>query len=378
MEGPALKEGELYAYHSGAPAEEPYNAGLKELLGTANRLFAGLGLGAVATETRTRNPRREPRKTENLVAAYEQALVRQGERHPRLVALDTDLIKDCGLVSFARRFPDRFVECGIAEQDMVSMASGMARRGALPVVHSFACFLSARPNEQIYNQCSEGTKVVYVGSLAGLLPGGPGHSHQSVRDISALRGVANLSLVEPCLETEVHALLDHAVNTATDSTYLRLVSVKWPVPFAYPNQHRVETGRGWVVRDGTDAVVFGYGPWLLANAYEAAEEIEQSSGASVRLVNLPWLNRVDLRWLREVIGGRRYILTLDNHYLKGGQGEMLATAIAELTLEPTPRILRVGVMALPECGTNDEVLAHHRLDVASLVKSMRYVVPQIA
>jgi len=378
MEGPAMKEGELYAYHSGAPPEEPYTAGLKELLAAANGLFAELGLGSVATDVRTRNPRREPRKTENLVAAYEQALVRQGERNPHLVALDADLIKDCGLLSFAKRFPARFVECGIAEQDMVSMAGGMARRGVLPVVHSFACFLSARPNEQIYNQCSEGTKVIYVGSLAGLLPGGPGHSHQSVRDISALRGVANLSLVEPCLESEVHALVDYAVNAAPDSMYLRLVSVKWPVPFAYPHQHRVEPGRGWVVRDGGDAVVFGYGPWLLANAFEAAEEVEQSTGAGIRLVNLPWLNRVDPRWLREVIGGRRYILTLDNHYLKGGQGEMLATAIAELALEPTPRILRVGVMALPECGTNDEVLAHHRLDVASLIKNMRSVIPQIA
>jgi transketolase len=378
MEGPALEPGTLYAYHSGAPKEEAYIAGLQELLASANRLFAELGLGEVATETQVRNPRREPRSTENLIAAYEQALVRQGDRHPNLVALDADLIKDCGLVSFAKRFPDRFIECGIAEQDMVSMAGGMARRGALPVVHSFACFLAARPNEQIYNQCSEGTKVIYVGSLAGLIPGGPGHSHQSVRDISALRGVANLSLVEPCVEGEVHALLDYAVNTAPDSMYIRLVSVKWPVPFSYPHHHKVETGRGWVVRDGSDAVVFGYGPWLLANAFEAADEVEQSTGASIRLVNLPWLNRVDPRWLREVIGGRRYILTLDNHYLKGGQGEMLATAIAELALEPTPRILRVGVTALPECGTNDEVLAHHKLDVASLVKSMRYVVPQIA
>jgi transketolase len=378
MEGPALKAGELYAYHSGAPKEEAYTAGVTELLATANRLFADLGLGSVDTQVITRNPRREPRSTENLIAAYELALVRQGDRHPNLVALDGDLIKDCGLVSFAKRFPDRFIECGIAEQDMASMAGGMARRGALPVVHSFACFLSSRPNEQIYNQCSEGTKVIYVGSLAGLIPGGPGHSHQSVRDISALRGVANLSLVEPCLEAEVHALLDYAVNAAPDSVYLRLVSVKWPVPFDYPHHHKIEPGRGWVVRDGSDAVVFGYGPWLLANAFEAADEVEQSTGASIRLVNLPWLNRVDPRWLREVIGGRRYILTLDNHYLKGGQGEMLATAIAELALEPTPRILRVGVTSLPECGTNDEVLAHHKLDVASLVKSMRYVVPQIA
>jgi len=378
MEGPATEEGELYGYHSGAPGEQQYTDGLAELLASANGLFAELGLGPVGTETRVRNPRRESRKTDNLIAAYEQALLWQGERHRNLVVLDADLVKDCGLVPFSKRYRDRFVECGIAEQDMVSMAGGMARRGVLPVVHSFACFLSARPNEQIYNQCTEGTKVIYVGSLAGLIPGGPGHSHQSVRDISALRGVPNLSLLEPSLEAEVHALVDYAVNTAPDSIYLRLVSVKWPMPFPYPSHHRVEVGKGWVIRDGTDAIVFGYGPWLLANAFEAAEEIEKISGASIRLVNLPWLNRIDPRWLREVVGGRRSIVTLDNHYLKGGQGEMVATAIAELGLEPTARVLRVGVMALPECGTNDEVLAHHKLDVTSLVSSLRRAVPQIA
>jgi transketolase len=378
MEGPAMKAGELYGFHSGAPKEEHYTAGLAELLATANGMFAELGLGSVRTESRTRSPRREPRKTDNLISAYEHALLREGQRRQNLVVLDADLIKDSGLVSFARRFPDRFIECGIAEQDMVSMAAGLARRGYLPVVHSFASFLSARPNEQIYNQCSEGSRVIYVGSLAGLLPGGPGHSHQSVRDISALRGMPHMTLLEPALEAEVNALLDYAVNHAPDSVYLRLVSVKWPMPFSYPAHHKVEFGRGWVVRDGSDAVVFAYGPWLLANAFEAAEEIERSSGASIRLVNLPWLNKIDLRWLREVIGGRRSIATLDNHYLKGGQGEMIAAAVAEIGLEPSARVLRVGVTALPVCGTNDEVLVHHRLDVASIVKSLRHVVPLIA
>jgi transketolase len=378
MEGPAMAAGELYGYHSGAPGERQYTEGLGELLVSANSMFAELGLGEVKTETRHRSPRREPRKTDNLIAAYEQALLWQGERHRNLVVLDADLVKDCGLVHFSKRYPDRFVECGIAEQDMVSMAGGMARRGVLPIVHSFACFLSARPNEQIYNQCSEGSKVIYVGSLAGLIPGGPGHSHQSVRDISALRGVPHLSLLEPCMEAEVHALVDFAVNTAPDSIYLRLVSVKWPIPFDYPSHHKVEMGKGWIVRDGNDAICFGYGPWLMSSAFEAAEEIEKSTGASIRLVNLPWLNRIDPRWLREVLGGRRSIVTLDNHYLKGGQGEMVATAIAELGLEPAARVLRVGVMALPQCGTNDEVLAHHRLDVSSLVSSLRRAVPQIA
>jgi transketolase len=375
MEGPAMKAGDLYGYHSGAPNEQHYTAGLAELLASANDLFTELRLGSVRTETRTRSPRREPRKTENLVAAYEQALVTQGERHPRLIAFDADLIKDCGLLAFAKRFPDRFVECGIAEQDMVSMAAGMARRGALPVVHSFACFLSARPNEQIYNQCSEGSKVIYVGSLAGLLPGGPGHSHQSVRDISALGAVPNLTLVEPSTEAELHALFGYLVNTLPSSAYLRLVSVKWPMPFEYPSGQRVEVGTGWVVRDGSDAVAFGYGPWLLANAYEAAAELERSTGASVRLVNLPWLNRVDAGWLRDVVGSCRSIVTLDNHYVRGGQGDLLATAVAELGLEPSARVTRVGLMELPVCGTNDEVLAYHRLDVAGLANRLRHAVP---
>ena len=155
------------------------------------------------------------------------------------------------------------------------MACGLARRGALPIVHSFACFLSARPNEQIYNQCSEGSKVIYVGSLAGLLPGGPGHSHQSVRDISALGSVPNLLMAEPAVADEVHALFDYLVSTAAESSYLRLVSVKWPVPFAYPAGQRCSQVRAGSCARGSDLVVFGYGPWLLSNAWHAAEELQQ-------------------------------------------------------------------------------------------------------
>jgi transketolase len=373
-----MKAGELYGFHSGAPNEQSYAAGVAELLSAANALFRELGLGTVATDTRTRNPRREPRQTDNLIGAYERALVEQAERHPTLMALDADLVKDCGLITFARRFPERFVECGIAEQDMASMAAGMARRGVLPVVHSFACFLAARPNEQIYNQCSEGSKVIYVGSLAGLLPGGPGHSHQSVRDIGALGSVPNLVLAEPCCEAEVGVLLDTLVNAVTESAYLRLVSVKWPMPFAYPRQHSPRVGVGWTVKDGSDLVVFGYGPWMLANAFEAARQLEEETGVSIRLVNLPWLNRVDLTWLREAIGTCRSVVTLDNHYLHGGQGEMVGAAIAELALDRSPRLTRVGVASLPECGTNDEVLAYHHLDIASLVQAFRGALPQSA
>jgi transketolase len=378
MEGPATKAGDLYGFHSGAPSEQSYTAGLAELLAAANTIFAELGLRTVATETRIRNPRREPRQTDNLIAAYERALVEQAERHPTLMALDADLVKDCGLITFAQRFPDRFVECGIAEQDMASMAAGMARRGALPVVHSFACFLAARPNEQIYNQCSESSKVIYVGSLAGLLPGGPGHSHQSVRDIGALGSIPGLVLAEPSCEAEVGALVDTLVNTIEESAYLRLVSVKWPMPFTYPHHHTPRVGVGWTVKEGSDLVVIGYGPWMMASAFDAARQLELEAGVSIRLVALPWLNRVDRSWLRQTVGTCRSLVTLDNHYVKGGQGEMIGAAIAELGLESAPRLTRLGVTELPECGTNDEVLAYHHLDVPSLVQAFRGALPSSA
>jgi transketolase len=377
MEGPAMKPGALYDYHSGAPNEDEYARGSKELLARAGQVFHDLGLGPLQTATGQRPPRKQPLKVERLVSAYTEALLDEARRNPAIIVLDADLVKDCGLVPFAQEFPHRFVECGIAEQDMVSMACGMARRGALPVAHSFACFLAARPNEQIYNQCSESSKVIYVGSLAGLLPGGPGHSHQSVRDISALGAVPNLILVEPCTEVEVKALVRFLVNRTAESSYLRLVSLGWPVPFALPADYSVELGRGTIVRDGSDAVAFGYGPWLLANAYEAAGAIEQTTGVGIRLVNLPWLNRIDRSWLRETIGDRRLVITLDNHYVHGGQGQMVAAAVAELGLEPTPRVVRIGVTALPECGTNEEVLAHHGLDVAGLVKRLTHAMPQV-
>ena len=123
---------------------------------------------------------------EYVVDAYGEELVRLGAEHPELVVLDADLASDCRIRAFEVAYPDRFVECGIAEQDMVSTAARLARHGLLPVANSFASFLASRANEQIYNQASERSKVVYALHYAGLVPAGPGKSHQSIRDISLL------------------------------------------------------------------------------------------------------------------------------------------------------------------------------------------------
>src|SRR5262245_62224560 len=125
MEGPAMRAGELYQYHSGAPNEDEYARGSKELVDAAQTLLASHQLSPLRLVERARMPRKPVLAVQRLVAAYSRALVDQASRNSRIVALDADLVKDCGLIEFREKFPDRFVECGIAEQDMVSMACGM-------------------------------------------------------------------------------------------------------------------------------------------------------------------------------------------------------------------------------------------------------------
>ena len=114
----------------------------------------------------------------------------------------------------------------------------------MPLVHSFACFLASRPTEQIYNNASERTKVIYVGSLAGLLPGGPGHSHQAVNDISVLGAIPGMELVEPSCGAEVAPLLDHLLHRHKGSGYLRLVSIPCDIPYTLPPDYRATAGEG--------------------------------------------------------------------------------------------------------------------------------------
>jgi transketolase len=305
------------------------------------------------------------------VDAYGEALAAVAEDEGRLVALDADLYLDTGLIPFRQRFPERFVECGIAEQDMVSQAGAMALAGLLPAVHSFACFLAARPNEQIYNNATEGTKILYVGSLAGLVPGGPGHSHQSVRDISALGAMPGMALVEPSSDHEARLAVEWAVREAPGSVYIRLVSVAWELGFEPLRPERLVPGRGEVVREGRDGLLVAAGPVMLSQAWAAAGMLA-SRGREVGVVALPWLRDVDGGWLREVACDVP-IFCLDNHYTTGGQGDAVLAALA--TDPGAPPVHKLGVDRIPECGTNDEVLRAHRLDAASVAERVEAALP---
>ncbi|NEO38085.1 MAG: transketolase [Moorea sp. SIOASIH] len=359
-------EDNLYRFHSGAPDDEAYTKGVAELIAAANTQLEQIGASPLAVEMVSYAKPALVDGAQRLVSAYSKALVAKAERNQDLVVLDADLMLDCGLIPFKDKFPKRFFECGIAEQDMVSQAGGMALKGLLPIVHSFACFLSTRPNEQIYNNATERTKIIYVGSLAGLLPGGPGHSHQSVRDISALGAIPNMVMIEPANEAEVSLALDYCLHRTISSCYIRLVSIPCQIPYQLPEDYQLELGQGIALTEGRDAILFGYGPVLLPQAYQAAQLLAQNHGITLKVVNLPWLNFVDLDWLEQILQGYSWVFTLDNHYVIGGQGDRIVSGLAELGLSGQIQVRQFGVLDIPKCGQNQEVLRAHRLDAESL------------
>ncbi len=339
----------LYGFHSGAPSDEDYENGVAQL-------HARLGTVTLADAPPADPPPAPPARPQRLVAAYGEALAQAGARRADLVAMDGDLYLDTGLIAFRAAHPDRYLECGIAEQDMVSQAGAMALAGLLPAVHSFACFLAPRADEQIYNNASEGTKVLYAGSLAGIVPGGPGHSHQSVRDIAIFGSVTGMALIEPFCEAEATSAVAWAVDEATGPVYIRLVSVPWDLGFEVPALTFV-AGRGNVLRPGSDVMFVTTGPVMVSQAWAAADLLA-AEGTSAGVIALPWLRGVDGAWLADAVGGAA-VVTIDNHALDGGQGAAL------------PATLRLGIDRVPACGRNDEVLRAHGLDAAGIAEAVR-------
>ncbi|OGC89189.1 MAG: transketolase [candidate division Zixibacteria bacterium RBG_16_53_22] len=360
----------MYRFHSGAPDASSYRLAAQEIMARLQQRMSDASVAALDFETIEREATPAPPATaQRLIPAYTRALLEQAEKRPNLVALDADLILDTGLIPFRDRFPERFFECGIAEQDTVSMAGGMALKGLLPVVHSFACFLSTRPNEQIYNNATERTKIIYVGSLAGVVPGGPGHSHQAVRDISVLAAIPGMTLVEPSCEAEVGLLLDWCINEAPGSCYLRLVSLPWDIPYQLPEAYRPRFGQGITLVDGTDVAVVTYGPVLLSAAVLAAGILQRNNSLSVKVINLPWLNHVDSSWLQTAIGSCKRVYCLDNHYVIGGQGSTVAQAVIQFGCNDT-QVFCFGIEDIPPCGTNSEVLGVTQLGTDHLASRL--------
>ena len=378
MEGPtALKQGKgLYKWHAGAPDDDFYETGHKEICEQINEHLVTLGLEPLHTEIReTREKYRKRLKytAEKVVNAYGQALVELGKKRKDIIVLDADLAADCGLRSFQEAFPERFIENGIAEQDMVSMAGGLALQGFLPIVNSFGVFLASRANEQIYTNATENSKIIYVCHYAGLIPAGPGKSHQSLRDISLFGALPNCTIIEPCNVVETKYALQWCVNKAKENCMLRLVISPSPGTISLPDNHDFNPGIGVVLKEGSDAIIFGYGPVLLHEALLASEILDEKK-FSLKVVNMPWLNRVDKKWVEETVKECRAIFVLDNHSPYGGLGDCLLNTIVASKKLRTKIFKKFAVEGYPACGTPREALRYHKLDGQALARQILEVV----
>jgi transketolase len=365
MEHPrALAEGHgLYRWHAGAPDDESFARASEELLVRVRAGFDRLKLGAPAVEELAADPAPSAGggPKEYVADAYGQALVELAARHPGIVVLDGDLAADCRVRAFEETYPERFIENGIAEQDMVSMAGGLARMGLLPVVNSFASFLASRANEQIYNNATERSKIIYVCHFGGLIPAGPGKSHQSVRDISLLAALPDCVILQPCNSTETRAALQFLVERHHGVGVLRLAIGPSPRPIALPADYALTPGRGVVLTEGGDTVVLAYGPVLLHETLVAAETMA-ARGSGLTVVNHPWLNQVDVAWLAALVGPYRRVCVVDDHAPVGGLADRVARALAENGLLEGRDFLGLGVESFPACGAPGEVLRHHGLE----------------
>ncbi|MEW6083523.1 MAG: transketolase C-terminal domain-containing protein [Chloroflexota bacterium] len=391
MEHPAaLEAGKgLYPWHSGAPDDESFAKGFDELIGRINASLADLGLASLNLKDIAPEEKRPPAEmlageplsqaaqeklsakvTDEFVArAYGQALVEIAARRKDIVVLDADLSSDCKTRDFEYAFPERFIENGIAEQDMVSMAGGLAQKGLLPIVNSFASFLASRANEQIYNNASEKTKIIYALHYAGLIPAGPGKSHQSLRDISLFAALPNCTILQPCNADETRMVVEYAVDEAKENVALRFIIGPSPRKIKLPQDYKLTFGRGVSLTEGKDAILFAYGPVMLHEALLAGELLAER-GVGLRVVNMPWLNRVDAKWLEEIIKPYELVFVLEDHHPAGALYDHMLEVLAASRNHPLAkrRMFRFAVEGWPACGTPQEALKHHRLDGASLAE----------
>jgi transketolase len=199
--------------------------------------------------------------------------------------------------------------------------------------------------------------VIYALHYAGLVPAGPGKSHQSLRDISLLGALPNVAIVQPASSEEARALLRWAVEEAAENVAIRLAI--GPSPRRIDVSGALVPGRGSVLREGADATLLAYGPVMLHEALVASELLEED-GIGLAIVDMPWLNRFDSAWLDQTVGQYEHLFVLEDHAPVGGLGDALRREL------PGRGVIVFGVEGWPACGTPAEALRAHGLDGESL------------
>lgn len=361
-----MKEYNYYPFHSGAPSKENYDIAKNEILKRIKRNINQCKDKKLSINITTMDIQKENiqlQNKESLINKYSKLILNEVKKNKKIMCLDADLVLDTGLIPVKENYPQQFFECGISEQDMVSMAGGLAIMKQLPVVHSFSCFLCSRAAEQIYNNSTENNKVIYVGSLAGVLPGGPGHSHQSVKDISLMSSNPDLIVYEPSCEKDLHDNLPFLFNKVKESVYIRLCSLQYSNLSKFPFlSKKPKVGVGNVIKNGQKIAIITYGPIMTNAAIKVANNLSKTH--KLKVINMPWLNKIDSNWLSRVLSNVDKLICIDNHYDVGGLADRLARIILDKKMSIDFK--SIALNETPKSGTNEEVLSYHGLDIKAI------------
>jgi len=298
---------------------------------------------------------------------YGKALLELGKTNANVVALDADLSDSTRSEYFAKQFPERFFSMGIAEQDMVGAAAGLAFSGKIPYASTFAVF-SERAYEFTRNIISRNNlNVKIAGSHAGIATGEDGKSAQAIEDIAIYRALPNMIVLQPCDAIEAEKIV-FALADYKGPSYMRMH--RNAVPIIHNSNYKFEIGKGEILRKGEDAVIFATGT-LVHEALKATEILENEK-IKVYVVNMHTIKPLDINLIIDLAKKTNCVITAEDHNVIGGLGG----AVAEVLSENYPCIMkRVGLQdKYAESGKPDELYKKYGLDAESIAEEvMKFV-----
>ncbi len=305
--------------------------------------------------------------------AFGEAVQELARSNPLILAMTGDLTLSVNLTDFEKEFPERFINFGVAEQNLVASAAGMAIGGMIPFVATFASFLTLRSCEQIRNDCAYAqTNVKLVGANAGISGGPAGPTHHSIEDLAMLRAMPNMTVITPADSYETRAAVRWMAEQP-GPMYLRLGRDPWSLLHTSPEAVNFRPGGSECFRDGDDVTLFAIGN-MVAEAIRASEELSKE-GIHARVVSFFTLKPIDREAILAAARQTGALITVEDHNVIGGLG----SAVAEVAVEAgVPLVFkRLGVPdQFSPVGGAEELYARYRMDTPGIIATVREVLAQ--
>ncbi len=292
--------------------------------------------------------------------AFAEALESLAESDPRILAVTNDSIGSSNITGFRKRYPERFVNVGIAEQDLIGVSAGLANGGKIPFVCGAACFLTARSLEQVKVDMAYGrANVKMCGMSSGMAYGPLGPTHHSIEDLAWTRVIPNLTIIVPADPEETRQAV-RAIAAIDGPAFLRVS--RMPVPELHPADYRFRIGRAVKLREGRDITLIANGT-MVARALEAARSLE-GAGVSARVLNMATLAPLDAEAIVAAAEETSSIVTVEEASVHGGLGGAVAEVV--VSSRPVPmRILGVPGVFAPT-GSTEWLLEHFGLTAGGI------------